>query len=234
MKRSSRSSRTPATLSDSVHQQLNMYALAASAAGVGVLALAAPAEARIVYTPTHHVIAEGGHYRLDVNHDGITDFSLQAQITHTTGYSGFYASLSAVPAAGNGVEGWTGSRPWASALKAGGRIGSRHYFPGKVMAFYCSPFCSGGPSGSWVNVNNRYLGLQVKIGGKIHYGWARLNVKIQGSSIVGTLTGYAYETVPGKPIKAGQTKDGDDATVQPASLGHLAQGASAISAWRGK
>jgi hypothetical protein len=226
--------RKTANLPDSVHQQLNMYALAARAAGVGMLALAVPAEARIVYTPTHHVIAEGGHYRLDVNHDGITDFTLQAQITHTTGYSGFYASLSAVPAAGNGVEGWTGFAPWASALRAGGRIGSRHYFPGKVMAAFCSPFCSGGPSGSWVNVNKRYLGLKVTIGGKIHYGWARLNVKIQGSSIVGTLTGYAYETVPEKPIKAGQTSSGEDARVQPASLGHLARGASAIPARRGK
>jgi hypothetical protein len=226
--------RKTCSLPESVQQQLNMYALAASAAGVGILALAVPAEARIVYTSAHHVIAEGSHYNLDLNHDGITDFTLQAQITHTTSYSGFFASLSAVPAAGNGVEGWTGYAPWASALKAGGRIGSQQYFPGKVMALYCSPFCSGGPSGSWVNVNKRYLGLKLKVGGKTHYGWARLNVTVQGSSIVGTLTGYAYETVPGKPIRAGETKDDDEATVQPASLGHLAQGASALSAWRSK
>jgi hypothetical protein len=76
--------------------------------------------------------------------------------------------------------------------------------------------------------------LKVKVDGKIHYGWARLNVSIQGSAIVGTLTGYAYETIPGKPIKAGQIKEGDDATIEPASLGHLARGASAISAGRGK
>jgi hypothetical protein len=227
-------SRKPANLSESVHQRLNMYALAASAAGVGILASAVPAEARIVYTPAHHVIGEGGHYLLDINHDGITDFTLRAQITHTTQYSGFYESIWAAPAVGNGVEGWTGGAPWASALKAGGRIGSQQYFPGKVMAFYCYPFCSGGPSGSWVNVNKRYLGLSVKVNGKIHYGWARLNVKVHGSSIVGTLTGYAYETVPGKPIKAGQIKDDEDATVQPASLGHLAKGAGAISAWRRK
>ena len=147
---------------------------------------------------------------------------------------GFFASLSAVPATGNGVQGWTGYAPWASALKAGRRIGSQQYFPGKVLAFYCSPFCSGVPTGSWVNVSKRYLGLEVKVDGKIHYGWARMNVSVKGSSIVGTLTGYAYETVPGKPIKAGQTKDDDEATVQPASLGHLAQGASALSAWRSK
>ena len=224
--------RKPANLPESVHQQLNMYARAASAAGVGILALATPAEARIVYTPAHHVIAEGGHYGLDVNHDGITDFTLQAQITHTTSYSGFYANLSAIPTAGNGVEGWTGYAPWASALKAGGRIGPQQYFPGKVMAVYCSPFCSGGPSGSWVNVNKRYLGLKIKISGKIHYGWARLNVTVKGSSIVASLTGYAYETIPGKPIKAGQTKEDENAAIQPVSLGQLAKGAFALSASR--
>jgi hypothetical protein len=45
-------SRAPSKLSDSVHHQLNMYALAASAAGVGILALAQTAEAKIIYTPT--------------------------------------------------------------------------------------------------------------------------------------------------------------------------------------
>jgi hypothetical protein len=44
MQRSSRPIRTSAKLSDSLHRQLNMYALAASAAGVGLLAFAQPTE----------------------------------------------------------------------------------------------------------------------------------------------------------------------------------------------
>jgi hypothetical protein len=83
-------------------------------------------------------------------------------------------------------------------------------------------------------VKNRYVGLRFKIKGKIHYGWARLSVQVQNHTVVGTLTGYAYETVAGKPIKAGQIKEEDDAVIQPASLGHLARGASALSAWREK
>lgn len=43
-------------LSDSTTRQLRTYALAASAAGVGVLALTQPVEAEIVYTPAHHMI----------------------------------------------------------------------------------------------------------------------------------------------------------------------------------
>jgi|HubBroStandDraft_6_1064221.scaffolds.fasta_scaffold227674_2 hypothetical protein len=63
-------------VSESLHKRLNAYALAASAAGAGVLALAQPAEARVVYTPVHKVIRLGHPYALDLNHDGITDFSI--------------------------------------------------------------------------------------------------------------------------------------------------------------
>ena len=48
-----RTSRIPRQLSDSLHHRLNAYALAAGAAGVSLLALAGPAQARIVYTPGH-------------------------------------------------------------------------------------------------------------------------------------------------------------------------------------
>ena len=50
--------------------------------------------------------------------------------------------------------------------------------------------------------------------------------------MVAFLTGYAYETVPNKAIVAGKTKGPDVVTVQDATLGHLARGASAIPAWR--
>jgi hypothetical protein len=61
MKRSSRP-RTTVELSKSFHHQLNMYTLAATAAGVGVLTLVQPANARIVYTHIHHVIGKNGYY----------------------------------------------------------------------------------------------------------------------------------------------------------------------------
>ncbi len=53
MKTSSRRPRTTSKLSDSVHHRLNMYAFAASAAGVGMLALALPAQAKVVYTKAY-------------------------------------------------------------------------------------------------------------------------------------------------------------------------------------
>jgi hypothetical protein len=76
MKPCRRLPRTPCILSDSIHHQLNMYALAATAAGIGMLALARPAEAKVIYTKTHLVIAGAEHYYLDLNHDKVTDFTL--------------------------------------------------------------------------------------------------------------------------------------------------------------
>jgi hypothetical protein len=53
MKRSFRPGKS-ANLSQSVQQQLNKYVLAAGAAGVGVLALGHPAEAKIVLHAGRH------------------------------------------------------------------------------------------------------------------------------------------------------------------------------------
>jgi hypothetical protein len=70
MKWSPRPRKTPSGLSESVNQRLTMYALAASAAGVSLLALSQPAAAKIVYTPIHHVIHPNQSFNLDLNHDG--------------------------------------------------------------------------------------------------------------------------------------------------------------------
>ena len=62
MKRSS-GPRKAANLPESVHRQLNMYALAAGAAGVSMLGSAQPADAKIVYTRADKVIV--GVFDLD-------------------------------------------------------------------------------------------------------------------------------------------------------------------------
>jgi len=233
-----RSSRKPAKISDSLQRQLNSYALAASAAGAGMLALAQPAEAKVVYTPSHHVILRGSHFALDLNHDGITDFYINHRSGCTT--DGFCATalyaVGAPPSGGNYVEGLRKVFNFAYALKRQQWIDSTKPFMGFAMYYrFRAQNTSGACSGSWADVKNRYLGLRFLIKGETHFGWARLNVACNLHSIrIGLLTGYAYETIPNKPIIAGKTNGKDAITVQPVSLGHLAQGASAIPAWRTK
>jgi hypothetical protein len=226
VKQSTRPRKT-ASLSKSLSHKLNMYALSATAAGVGALALAPPAEAKVIYTPVHHVIGRNERYKVSLNHAEIGDLTF----VNTYGCNDDYCvdALSAFPSAGNFVE---GKDTLAYALDPGARIGPKVVFSGQIMALSSS---SEGTFGQWANVSNRYLGLKFNIKGKAHYGWLRLTVRLSGHArVTATLTGYAYETVANKPIIAGKTKGPDVVTVQPASLGHLAHGASSIPAWRVK
>ncbi len=233
-----------ADLSKSLHRQLNGYTLAAGAAGIGILILAQPAEAKIVYTPTHHVIGKNGRYKLDLNNDKLADFML----VNTHGCNTDYCvdALSVIPIGNNGVEGARGflSIPYASALKRGDLIGPKAHFSGKLMA---SSQSSQGSLGRWLNVTNGYLGLKFTIRGKTHFGWARLTVQALGQAFIkATLTGYAYETVPNKKILAAHTKGKQEIdsvvhadpvdvtmpTTERAMLGALALGAPGLSIWR--
>jgi hypothetical protein len=237
MSLSSRSSKSQSPLSGPYQRRLNSYALAATAAGVGALALARPAEAKVVYTPAHRVMNTSNpheFYLLDLNHDGVKDFSFIAY--YEVGLSSQFAFLRCNPRGTNSVSG----RPFEAALHAGaligpsGRFGKGHITMARVSTY---PLAFQGP---WANngkgVKDRYLGLKFAISGKIHYGWARLNVKVGkiGNivNITALLTGYAYETIPNKAIIAGKTKGPDAITIQPGSLGHLARGASTIPGWR--
>jgi hypothetical protein len=78
--------------------------------------------------------------------------------------------------------------------------------------------------GSWKNKQNRYLGLKFLISGEVHYGWARLSETCGWLDLEENLTGYAYETIPNQPIKAGQEQGTDEPG--PDSLGMLARGAA--------
>jgi len=238
--------RRAAQLSESTNHQLHMYALAASAAGVGVLALSGPAQAKIVYTPAHVVLGnESYHYQLDLNHGGVTDLTLSN--TYSNDIVRWFSYAQASPARGNVVE---GIGRYASALRPGVQIGGRNHFraDGNLMAgtLYTYSHNQSHKTGKWLNVHGRYLGIKFQIKGKSHYGWARLNVAESRSRFTLVLTGYAFETIPGKPIIAGQTKGPDDPSVEesnampnqptpaPATLGALAMGAPGLSVWRRK
>ena len=71
--------REKASLSESVQRHLNMYALAATAAGVGMMVPTQPAGARIVYTPAHVAIGKNRSFLIDLNHDGMPDFGIHNQ-----------------------------------------------------------------------------------------------------------------------------------------------------------
>jgi len=256
--------RKTANLSQSLNQQLNMYALAATAAGVGMLSLVQPSEAKIIYTKANiRINSNSALVDIDLNHDGIKDFQFSATYRHTTANSFYSARLKVGP-----VQ--KPNRVWAvesfnhlcaDALPKGKGIGpGRPFQPAKsnlVMAFISSlpgfNRSSYGPwLGYWDNKKPGYLGLKFVIEGKAHFGWAAVTRVTGQRGLAAVITGYAYETVAGKAIEAGQTKgtlgqlDEENpgpgaffasptlSLPQPGTLGVLATGAPGLPTWRRK
>jgi hypothetical protein len=249
MRTTSGSTRTACQLSESLLHQLNLYALAATAAGVASMALARSAEAKIVYTPANIKIPPPQRFNrttvpLDLNHDGVGDFFFSNFFGGSAPNS--YAFLDIKPSEfGNRALGKNGL---ASALPEGVRVRFNDATSSAVMGGWRT--ANGHSStfaGQWANggkgVKTRYLGLRFTIKGQIHFGWARLNVSFHKGEFSGTLTGYAYETIPNKPIITGKTKGKEAAGAsvaghslgprarKPATLGMLALG-SGFDIWR--
>ena len=94
---------------------------------------------------------------------------------------------------------------------------------------FCIPPISSA-SGPWANKTG-YLGFEFKVNGAEHFGWARISVVDRGiGKLGGVVSEFAYNTVPGQSILAGQTSAGavagpSQSTPEPGTLGLLALGA---------
>jgi len=187
-------------------------------AGACLLSASPEAEAKVVYTPAHIVIDRGMKFDLDVNHDGIVDFVFSNGGT-TFGFIQLFGvspqnHLNAVVNEGICISSNLFPRNAPAALPSGQEIGKQLNFRpyGQCMR----SFVYYDTQGHWQHVTNKYLGLAMRIDGQIHYGWARLST----SGILNfqaVLTGYAYETEPGKSIVAGDQGQGAQDAESPES-----------------
>ena len=219
-----------------MERRLTAYGIAA-AAGVGMLALAPPAQAEVVYTPTKTVL-NNGLLAIDLDGDGTTNFTLEDDFN-----GGFFRSNRRLLLQGDVGASVMNSQDFALALGSGATIGSSRKFravnPSAIrmanVGYVCasSSACNTIEFGPWKQAQNRYLGLKFVISGQVHYGWARLSVvshyQAGGKSTIRVLlTGYAYETTPGKAIVAGGLTEAEVG----AALGELALGAAGVEARR--
>jgi hypothetical protein len=238
--RTAREKRVPKSLDPGLDRKLLAYASAASAAGVGILALARPSQAEVVYTPSNTKILANSTVNLDVNGDGVVDFTVTAfweclecrpsNFPTGTGFSAGYMRIAAAQA-GNKVI--VSNAGYVSALRPGASVGSADKFESVSPRFLECLY--GRCSGMWQRKGNNpppatgYVGLEFSINGETHYGWARFLVHHSASKVTGRLAGYAYETVANMPIIAGKTSGTDEQTghesAPAGTLGSLAAGA---------
>jgi hypothetical protein len=197
-----------------------------------------------VYTPAHESIHSGEKLFIDLNHDGINDVTIrEIPYFRTCCYPS--NSVQAVPAPGAAIQ--LGSfYGGAAPLPVGAPIGDglRFYNQAVKMANVTATY--GYRSGSWASVPPSYLGIRFTINGETHYGWARIDLQFEDDDypiyVDVRLSGYAYETQPNVPIRAGDRgengndndKDSGDAKLalphttpagSAATLGALALGA---------
>jgi hypothetical protein len=256
---------TRSRLSAGLEKNLSSYAVAAASAGVALLACAQPAEAKVVFTKTNIVVPmNGGLIQFDINGDGQDDFGLSARVT--TGSCTFTQRRTKRPEARpplgcpfndrlKVVPAQTANEVWQAGTSYGTNCAAdlvrgepiartRPFGPGTMEMYVNSGTSEGHQFCPWNftnNPNKPYLGVKfLDTDGKVHYGWVRITVV---NGFEATINGYAYETEPNKPIRAGYTADanGDASLVNPdlspkppeaASLGRLAQGAAGLAAWR--
>ena len=175
-----------------------------------------PASAEVVYTPANISVPVGGAYILDVNRDGVADFTLRSHLlqSYCQFGDGYEWNLSVNAAAGNLVA--ATNEGDAAALPQGASIDFTQLFSSGTarMSELDWGWCGRGFYGQWLNSPNRYLGLELRRPGSlaVYYGWAKVAEAAyvdQSGHLHATviLQGFAYETIAGKAIVAGQTSD---------------------------
>jgi hypothetical protein len=209
----------PRTIRQHLHLGVIHLGVIALAAVTGsIIFLAAPAKAEVAYTAVNVAIAGDGSIKLDLNHDGITDFTIHAVDGYTECYLGqeFWGAVTVTPALGNGVVANNGN---AVAFGSGALIGPSQSFQGAQERMTSFIFGRGFPpcfsvfNGYWCRGSyssrscgvTAYLALEFKISGETHYGWALVRVAAQPGTLQTTLISFAYETVAGQAITTGQT-----------------------------
>lgn len=171
----------------------------------------------IVYTQFNQELSYNKFLTVDVDGNGKNDFYFTSVLIYHDKQAHMY--LTASPISENGgmlqldeTQELVMNAMWAKPLNADTEIYST---PGSntiwsnfmVKGVALDVVDTGVPvkifNGPWVNRQDKYLAMRIRINGAVHYGWLRMSHSAGEQRMV--LTGYAYNTVTGESIKAGQT-----------------------------
>jgi hypothetical protein len=212
------------TSSERKHEKrLFAYALAA---GAGMLAAGAPAEAGVIYVnPPDHTYTNTG-FQLDLNSDGSPDVTFTTAARWVT-YSWYMRQLRV------GANGVVAPGFQVSPLPADYSVGPAAPFGASGLMAAVSYYRYYGGRyiwGPWANVRDGYLGLRFLIGPNTHYGWVRMDVSVNADllTISATVKDWAYDSTPGAGIRAGDT----GLVPEPGTLSLLALGSAGLALWR--
>ncbi len=198
-----------------------------TAAAAAFLAVG-PASAAVVYVdldPDNTIAGEGAEMMIDIDADGTDDFQfIVSSFTGVVSYYGFPVSYGVKVAVANAmgdnefvgsVQSFSGyTINYLPQLAEGATIGSATEFVTGYGTLALSVTVFGSPYytyGNWAGAEMDYMGFRLVIDKDYYYGWMRVSVAEDASSI--TLHDYAYQTNANQSITAGQTTAIDEAPV---------------------
>ena len=192
-----------------------------SALAGGITAIAGAANAQIVHTdinPDTLITGNGAVYNLDVDNNGVIDFTFNTMSTSFTypgtpatfvNYSGAYMNPAA---SGNSMmisSYGPMNVPAGSAIGSSGSFTSSGGWVGLVADIsYVSSSSTSSYSltfGYFLNTDG-FVGLKFQNSANTHYGWARIEVANDGTVL--SVKEYAFESTPNTAINAGETANG--------------------------
>jgi hypothetical protein len=223
---------SPAKLPESLDRRLNNYALAAGAAGVALLACAAPAaEAAPVCKTVSVPLFRSATYPFNPAGQSIAPFNIgQSSVLFTgSGYSSSFVDWNRAFFAPNslGAQVSVDSKGLPADLASGAQIGPGGDFGkgnsyGLMFTYGKGPGPNSGAGtisrhqGNFNFQQKNLFGFQFAQAGKIYYGWARLQASIQKYQGYQrtriALLGYGYESSPNTAISAGSCTDAPNGT----------------------
>jgi len=188
-----------------MNKKITQKLAAYSALAAGVVAAGNSADAQIVYVdvdPDETYIADH-QLDLDLNSDGIVDFSLMIGAGDTRNM------VRLEPEMGNEALGSAaGNFFYPFTLNLNDPINDAQTIwngtaNGSILTM-AWVYTAGGSYGNWLNVTDKYLGLRFFIGTDVHYGWVRFDVTCNPQGVTVVFKDYAYNTTPDQGIDAGQ------------------------------
>ena len=178
--------------------------------------------AQIVYTDVipDQTINHNGVYQLDLNNDAITDFN----ITYTVAYPGPCSDIAQLnyfiritPANSNSTANDSINPLWPVKLDSNNIIGKNLIWkrdPNQLlfsMTWQCpSEYWVGDGDGYWINTQDNFLPLKLRLAGHTYFGWLGIDVQGYPTSFGSfTIKDYAFNSIPAHSILAGETSCGE-------------------------
>ena len=138
---------------------------------------------------------------LDINGDGVTDFTFLASVSlvgvRSENQNRYIIFPSPPPNIGGGVE------PLYSDFQIGPDLNDSNLeWFGIPTDFAPFGIWMSGESGGRFIGHHAFMGVEFEIDDSVHYGW--INIKVEEDFPYGRIYGWAYESSPDTPIIAGE------------------------------